>query len=140
MTYNLDKTEVQTITFSIELVMYGTVMARLDRCDEGVQIQYAAIADGGDVCGQSVEVFAGKSLDSFVEKFNSLTFHDEGDEKDEDATRGWGIQIEGKDANTLAMVKFGYWEETPICELVECIRDTIADCEATDALWNILTY
>lgn len=137
MTYNLNKTEVETVVISIELIMYGTVMARLDRCDEGVRIQYTAIADGGEVCGEKVEVFPGKSLDSFVDTFNSMSFQDEGDEE---ATRGWSIQIGDKDSNVLAEVDFGYWSVTPISKLVDCIKNTIANCEATDALRNILTY
>lgn len=135
MNFNVNKSEVTTVTLSIELIMYGNVMARLDQEGEKVRVQYTAIADGGEVCGEKVESFAGKKLDTFVETFNSLTFSDE---EDEEASKGWSIQIGDKDANVLAEVEFGYWNADPIFKLVNCIKESIADCKAVDALNDIL--
>ena len=135
MKLSFDIENVATLIITTELFMYGVVFLRIDQGSDGLVVNYMAVADGGEVCGQKREVLPGKNLQNIIANIMAMEFPEY--EDDEMAVR-WGVQIGDKDSKLISEIEQGYWDIKSIMYIVDILDEKIGTCEALSYLRTLL--
>ncbi|MBQ0037903.1 MAG: hypothetical protein KBS74_04440 [Clostridiales bacterium] len=137
MKLGFEKGKATTLIISAELFMYGTVLIRADQTAEGLDLSYASIADGGEVCGQSEQSFQGESIQPIIQAIMDTDFPDQ---EDDETYVSWSLQIGDDDGHSLCEIDHGTWENDIIDGIVDCIESIVGPCEAVESMRELLEY
>ena len=137
MRLDFDISTASTIIISAEKIMCGIVFVRLTRQGTNVIVSYAAIADGGEVCGEGTTVYENKTLVPILYCISDVEYPEE---EDYGASYSWGLQIGDDNENMISEVERGYWGENSIFSLLSCIEKEIGGSEALSSLRTLVEF
>ena len=137
MKCDFDISMASTITVSAEKYMYGIVYVWLTHQGTNVIVSYAAIADGGEVCGEGTTVYENKTLTPILHHILETEYSEE---EDCEASYSWGIQIGDDNDNIISEVERAYWGEDSILSLLSCIEKEIGGSEALRSLRTLVEF
>lgn len=126
-----------TIIISAEKYMYGVVFVRLTCQETNVIVSYAAIADGGEVCGEGTTVYENKALTPILHHILETEYPEE---EDDGASYSWGLQIGDDNENMISEVERAYWGEDSFFSLLSCIEKEIGGSEALSSLRTLIEF
>ena len=135
MKFSFELSEANTVFISIEKIMYGAVLVRITQHETDLLVSYTAMADGGDVCSESTNVYSNKAIAPIVQHILDTEFPDS--EHDE-ASYSWAIQIGDNENQLIAERPPGYWESKSMLSLDSCLEEAIGKCDAITALVHLI--
>lgn len=129
--------DANTLVLSAEKIMYGVVFLKLTGFETGIEVNYAAIADGGLVCGEGCDRFEDVSI---KQVFECLSETDMPEQEDDEASYSWGIQIGSKNQELIAEIENGYWDGSVLTNVLDFIESALGVSEAVEAMKNLAEF
>lgn len=126
-----------TLVLSAEKIMYGVVFLKLTGFDTGIEVNYAAIADGGFVCGEGRDRFENVSI---KQVFEYLSDADMPEQEDDEASYSWGIQIGSKNQELVTEIENRYWDGSALTNVLNFIESILGENKAVEAMKNIAEF
>ena len=131
------KKDITTIIIHASLLTYGDAFWRIDKEEQGVSINWAVIADGGEMAdnGECVDINA-----DFYEIVDFLFLCNFPDNEDETSSICWGLQFGTLDGIEIMSIPDGFWDKEVLKDIVGQLEENLKDKESLIGLKDIADF